>query len=198
MATKSESTKEPKKTTKAAAKKPATKVAAARKPKAVKEVEPVVAEETEAVIIKDGFAPAEAMTAGVSLNIEEGRYIYAVGRRKTSVANIRLFLGKGKSQINKKDFKHYFGTQGYVDAALRPLQLIGLTDVYVYVNAKGGGVHSQAQAVAHAISLAIAKNTVELRKVLKKNGLLTRDSRMKERKKPGLKRARKGSQWAKR
>lgn len=196
MATKSDTTKEPKKT-KAVAKKPAVK-AVAKKPKAVKEAPAVEVEETEAVIIKDGFKPAEAMVAGVKLDLADGRYAYAVGRRKTSVANVRVFLGKGKSQINKKDFKDYFGTQGYVDAALRPLQLTGLGDVYVYVNAKGGGVHSQAQAVAHGISLAIAKNTVELRKVLKKNGLLTRDSRMKERKKPGLKRARKGSQWAKR
>ena len=69
---------------------------------------------------------------------------------------------------------------------------------FAFVNVKGGGKHSQAEAIAHGIAIAISVHDPEFRKVLKKNDLLTRDSRMKERKKPGLKRARRGPQWAKR
>jgi small subunit ribosomal protein S9 len=194
MATKSDTTKEKKTATKAPAKKAPAKAVAAKKPKAVKAAEPEVAEE---VVVVEEQAVVEPAVTGATLNLEDGRYAYAVGRRKTSVANVRIFLGKGNHQINKKDIKTYFGTQAFIDAALRPLQLLGL-EAYVYVNTNGGGAHSQAQAVAHGISTAIAQNNPELRKVLKKNGLLTRDSRMKERKKPGLKRARRGPQWAKR
>ncbi|MBU6447690.1 30S ribosomal protein S9 [Patescibacteria group bacterium] len=128
-----------------------------------------------------------------------GRYAYAVGRRKTSVANIRLFNGKGKSTVNQKDIAVYFGNNALVEQALKPLQLIGLENqAYVYVNMSGGGINSQSQALAQGLATAIAKSTPDFRKILKKNGLLTRDSRMKERKKPGLKRARRGPQWAKR
>ena len=193
MAQKEATTKE-KKTAKAPVKKTAAKAPAARKPRAVQEETPVA----EEIIAVQEEVSVEPLVTGARLNLEEGKYAYAVGRRKTSVANVRLFQGKGKSQVNKKDILAYFGTQSFVDAALRPLQLTGLGDAYVYVNTNGGGVHSQAQAIAHGISLAVAKNNPDLRKVLKKNELLTRDSRMKERKKPGLKRARRGPQWAKR
>ncbi len=134
------------------------------------------------------------------MDLAEGKYSYAVGRRKTSVANIRLFSGRAKSQVNKKDLAAYFGgNQHLIDLAHKPLQLTGLENrVHVYVNVKGGGKHSQAEAISHGIALAIATHNPEFRKVLKKNGTLTRDSRMKERKKPGLKRARRGPQWAKR
>ena len=130
---------------------------------------------------------------------KDGRYVYAVGRRKTAVANVRMFSGIGKSTVNHKEIKEYFGNQDYVDIAFKPLQLTGTEkDLYVFVNIKGGGIHAQAQAVAHGLARAIAKATPDFHKVLKKNGMLTRDSRMKERKKPGLKRARRGPQWAKR
>ncbi len=128
-----------------------------------------------------------------------GKYTYAVGRRKTSVANVRLFSGSEKTTVNHKDILVYFGNQSFVDEAFKPLELTGLTgQMYAYVNISGGGKHSQAQAVAHGVATAIALGNPDFRKVLKKNGLLTRDSRMKERKKPGLKRARRGPQWAKR
>jgi small subunit ribosomal protein S9 len=136
-------------------------------------------------------------TAETKAPKHEGKYFYAVGRRKTAVANVRLFLGKSKHQVNKKELQQYFGI--YAAEAIKPLQLTGLeNEVYVYANIKGGGVHSQAQALAHAIAQAIIIGTPDFRKVLKKNGMLTRDSRRKERKKPGLKRARRGPQWAKR
>jgi len=188
-----EATTKEKKTPKAPAKKAVAKAPAARKPKAEKETLP-----EEEIVITQEEVTTEPVVAGATLNLEDGRYVYAVGRRKTSVANVRVFQGKGQSQVNKKDILKYFGTQAFVDTALKPLQLTGLGEVYVYVNTNGGGLHSQAQAVAHGLSLAIAKNNTDLRKVLKKNELLTRDSRMKERKKPGLKRARRGPQWAKR
>lgn len=185
-----------------ATKKPAAKKPAApRKPKAAPKAEHKPAHvEPE---VQAAAAPAEKHVerhAAAELNVTAGRYVYAVGRRKTSVANIRLFSGKGKNTINNKDFEAYFGkNKGLVEQALKPLQLTGLEGgTYVYVNIKGGGINSQSQAIAHGIATAVAKSTPDFRKVLKKNGTLTRDSRMKERKKPGLKRARRGPQWAKR
>ncbi len=181
-------------------KKPAVK--APRKPKAVKEapVEEIAVVDAEKIHTeKPDAEKAVASTAIAQINLAEGRYAWAVGRRKTSVANVRLFKGKGKSTVNKKDIGVYFGNNALVEQAFKPLQLAGLENqVYVYVNANGGGINSQSQAVAHGIATALAKHNTEFRKVLKKNGLLTRDSRMKERKKPGLKRARRGPQWAKR
>jgi small subunit ribosomal protein S9 len=129
-----------------------------------------------------------------------GRYTFATGRRKTAVANIRLFHGAGKSTVNHKTLPDYFGGyELYINAAVKPMQVTGTEKVYfAFINVKGGGKHSQAEAIAHGIAIAISVHDPEYRKVLKKNGLLTRDSRMKERKKPGLKRARRGPQWAKR
>ncbi len=178
---------------KPAAKKAAPKAATVKKPKAA------AAKHIEAVI-EHAEAPKPVQHTGAELTVAHGKYVYAVGRRKTSVANIRLFSGQGASKINNKEFSAYFGNnKGLVEQALKPLQLTGLEGVtYLYVNINGGGLNSQSQAIAHGISLAVAKSTPDFRKVLKKNGLLTRDSRMKERKKPGLKRARRGPQWAKR
>lgn len=190
-------------TKKPAAKKPATpKAKTPRAPKAAKpEVKhkELVPEAVAAKPAKVEKSDKEEMQPIAEMTLAEGRYSYAVGRRKTSVANVRLFSGKEKSTVNKKDFITYFGNQAMVDRAFLPLRLVGLENrVYVYVNVKGGGTHSQAQAVAHGIATAVTKHNPEFRKVLKKNGTLTRDSRMKERKKPGLKRARRGPQWAKR
>jgi small subunit ribosomal protein S9 len=188
-----------KKTTTATGTAKSAKPAAPRKPRATK-----AAPEKETQQHED-IAPAAAVVTRAEvqpvaeLNLKDGRYSWAVGRRKTSVANVRLFLGGEKSMVNKKEILAYFGNQGYVDTAFKPLQLTGMEkNVYVLVNVRGGGIHSQSQAVAHAIAQALTKNNSEFRLVLKKNGSLTRDSRMKERKKPGLKGARRGSQWAKR
>lgn len=127
------------------------------------------------------------------------KYVFSVGRRKTSVANIRLFEGQDKNLVNKSELEKYFGNRIYAEQAIKPMQLTGTeTKYHVYVNIKGGGLNSQSQAVAHGIARAMAIANPDFRKQLKKNGLLTRDSRMKERKKPGLKRARRGPQWAKR
>lgn len=129
----------------------------------------------------------------------DGRYIFATGRRKTSVANIRLFSGKGDSVVNKQPLKKYFAYSYYQDEIGKPFELTGLGGDYFFVcHVNGGGPHSQATAVQLGIAQALGQISEEVRKVLKKNGMLTRDDRKKERKKPGLKRARRSPQWAKR
>jgi small subunit ribosomal protein S9 len=129
----------------------------------------------------------------------KSRYIFATGRRKTSVANVRLFSGKGESVVNKKPLEKYFGYIYHQEEIIRPLNLTGLANQYHFIsNISGGGTHSQAHALKHGLAIALSKISPEVRKLLKKNGLLTRDDRKKERKKPGLKRARRSPQWAKR
>lgn len=128
-----------------------------------------------------------------------GKYIFSTGRRKTAIANVRLFAGKGESQVNKKPFTNFFSYEYYQQNVLKPFELTGLGPEYHFVaHVNGGGPHAQAQAVQHGIAIALSKTSDEVRKILKKNGLLTRDDRKKERKKPGLKRARRSPQWAKR
>ncbi|MDR3643102.1 MAG: 30S ribosomal protein S9 [Candidatus Doudnabacteria bacterium] len=129
----------------------------------------------------------------------KGRYVFATGRRKTSVANVRMFEGKGESLVNKKPLKEYFNYSFYQDEIIRPFEVTGLVGKYHYVaHINGGGPHSQAGALRHGIAVALSGISEDVRKVLKKNGFLTRDDRKKERKKPGLKRARRSPQWAKR
>jgi small subunit ribosomal protein S9 len=131
--------------------------------------------------------------------VPHGRYIFATGRRKTSVANVRLFEGKGEHVVNKKSLATYFSHKILQEESLQPFNVTGLGGQYYFlVNVKGGGPHSQAGAIRHGISKALSTLGEEVRKVLKKNGLLTRDPREKERKKPGLRRARRAPQWAKR
>jgi len=131
--------------------------------------------------------------------LSKHRYIFATGRRKTAVANVRLFNGKGEIAINKKPLKEYFRFGFYQDEITRPFELTGLVGHYHFTaSINGGGLHAQATALRHGISLALSQVSPEVRKVLKKNGFLTRDDRKKERKKPGLKRARRAPQWAKR
>lgn len=129
----------------------------------------------------------------------KGRYIFATGRRKTAVANVRLFEGKGECVVNKKKFELFFPYSFYQEEIFQPFNLTGLAGQYFFTaHINGGGPHSQAGALRHGIASALGTISPEIRKVLKKNGLLTRDDRKKERKKPGLKRARRSPQWAKR
>ncbi len=131
--------------------------------------------------------------------ISGGRYVFATGRRKTAVANIRLFSGNGASLVNKKEVAKYFEHKVFQDELAQPFQLTGLgDDFYFTASINGGGIHAQSQALRHALATALASMNDELRTILKKNGLLTRDDRKKERKKPGLKGARRSPQWAKR
>ena len=129
----------------------------------------------------------------------KGRYFYANGKRKTSVARVRLYEdGKGEIIVNNKPVDEYFFGEliGSVKAPLKMANALKLFDITALI--QGGGVSSQADALRHGISKALLEYDPELRKELKKAGFLTRDSRTKERKKFGLKRARRAPQWAKR
>ena len=148
------------------------------------------------------------------------KYLKAIGRRKTSVARVRLFtrpsVAKGGKEINLLDYpsvakggkeilinnktlEQYFPSFVSRQVILSPLEIMGCLDKFtIQVVLKGGGFSSQAEAVRHGISRALVLFNPDFRKRLKKSGFLTRDPRMRERKKPGLKRARKAPQWAKR
>jgi small subunit ribosomal protein S9 len=127
------------------------------------------------------------------------RYAYGTGRRKTAVARVRIYPGQGTALINDREPLRHFGRRELEEAAMRPLQLTGLRDrCHVTVKVEGGGVAGQAGAVAHGLARALCVMDAELRPQLKAAGLMTRDPRMKERKKPGLKRARKAPQYTKR
>lgn len=121
------------------------------------------------------------------------------GRRKTSVARVRLVPGSGKITINDKDIDEYFNFETLRTIAREPLTLTENTDKFdVLVNVKGGGYTGQAGAIRHGISRALLDVDGELRSTLKRAGFLTRDPRKKERKKYGLKKARKSPQFSKR
>jgi len=131
---------------------------------------------------------------------KEGRYIETVGRRKTSSARVRVTPGaKINVIVNDKDYKEYFPTeemQGIITDAFnkaKPLEKYSVTALV-----KGGGIHSQAEAVRHGIARALSTTDEELKTRLKRLGYLKRDPRMKERRKFGLKKARKAPQWSKR
>ena len=121
------------------------------------------------------------------------------GRRKKSVARVRLVPGEGKIIINKRDIEDYFGLETLKMSVRQPLVLTDTVGRYdVLVNVRGGCTTGQAGAIRHGISRALLKADVELRPVLKKAGFLTRDPRMKERKKYGLHAARRAPQFSKR
>ena len=122
----------------------------------------------------------------------------AVGRRKKAVARVRLVAGDGKITINKRDIDNYFGLETLKMTVRQPLTLTNTGNFDVIVNVNGGGLTGQAGAIRHGISRALCKVDEEYRPALKKAGLMTRDPREKERRKYGLKKARKASQYSKR
>jgi len=129
------------------------------------------------------------------------KYYESQGRRKTSVARVRIWFGRDKSEfvINKKPLNKYFPSLVLQETSKAPLKEAGLEDsLKISVIVKGGGLFGQAVAVRHGITRALVDFNPELRKRLKKIGFLTRDPRMRERKKFGLKRARKSPRWSKR
>ena len=124
---------------------------------------------------------------------------YATGRRKTSSARVYLSKGQGKIMVNDKELAHYFGRQVAQMLVLQPLRLTELVEqVDIKAMVKGGGSFGQAGAIRHGISRALLEYDESLRPQLKSAGFLTRDDRKVERKKPGLKKARKSSQYSKR
>ena len=121
------------------------------------------------------------------------------GRRKTAVARVRLVPGNGRIVINGRELDAYFGLKTLELIVKQPLELTDTLGKYdVLANVAGGGISGQAGAVRHGISRALLRVDLEFRQALKKAGLLTRDSREKERRKYGLKKARKASQFSKR
>lgn len=179
MPKKDDTTKEPKKT-------PAKR--APRKKASADEAVPEVREQAELADIAAGKAA------------KGGSFIPAIGRRKTSVARVRLIKnGKGLVTVNGKPMTGYFTTYELREQVMTPLKLTGQeTAVDVSVKVDGGGVRGQAEAVRHGLSRALIQLNPTFRKSLKKLGYLTRDSRKKERKKFGLKGARRAPQWSKR
>ena len=124
---------------------------------------------------------------------------YGTGRRKKSVARVYVMPGKGKITINKRDIDEYFGLETLKVLVRQPLVATKTEGKYdIVVNVKGGGYTGQAGAIRHGLSRALLKVDEEFRPTLKKEGYLTRDPRMKERKKYGLKAARRAPQFSKR
>ena len=125
--------------------------------------------------------------------------VTATGRRKESVAQVRLFSGAGETEVNGKPLKEYFRHDAYEVVTQQPFEITRMQDKFhVIVKVTGGGLSGQAGAVRHAIARALVKADPTLRSVLRRGGYLTRDPRMKERKKYGQKGARKRFQWTKR
>jgi len=123
----------------------------------------------------------------------------ATGRRKKSVARVILVPGSGKVTVNKREFDNYFNLETLRTTVNQPLVLTNTKNSYdVVVNVHGGGLTGQAGAIRHGITRALMKADITLRPELKKAGFVTRDPRMKERKKYGLKKARKSPQFSKR
>lgn len=163
----------------------------------------------KAAVKKEAPAPVAVKAAPVkkvakAVVSSEDRYLYGVGRRKTAVAQVRLYpVKKGGEALlmanGGKTIFEYFGTVALTDNALAPLKTLGLeADWSVSILVRGGGKHGQSDAVKLGVARALLKHDLLLRPVLKTNGYLTRDARSVERKKPGLKKARKSPQWSKR
>ncbi len=131
----------------------------------------------------------------------KGEYYYGMGRRKTAVARVRLYPnGEGNVIVNGKQAQSYFGQREALLATINsPLRLLELNNAYdMNIKVLGGGVSGQAGAIRHALARALVRVNPEWKPALRRAGFLTRDPRMKERKKPGLKRARKAPQYTKR
>ncbi|HEX9056899.1 MAG TPA: 30S ribosomal protein S9 [Ktedonobacterales bacterium] len=130
----------------------------------------------------------------------ENRYFYGTGRRKTAVARVRLFPdGDGTMKINGRNAADYFGQQRLLAQAQSPLRLLELLGRFnASIKVAGGGLSGQAGAVRHGVARALVRADEEMKPALRKAGFLTRDPRVKERKKYGLKRARKAPQYTKR
>lgn len=130
---------------------------------------------------------------------QENKVFLGTGRRKKSIARVRLMAGTGKITVNGKDITEYFGTETLIVIAKQALEAISKSENYdVIVKVIGGGFSGQAGAIRHGIARALIEADEEYRPTLKAAGYLTRDSRMKERKKYGLKKARKAPQFSKR
>lgn len=136
---------------------------------------------------------------GSKKNALRDKYFYGIGRRKRATARVRIYPKKEVMRINGKDIKAFLGDNELIEKALKPLTVVGMRDDFgVSVKTQGGGKAGIAGAVSLAIARALLSYDEKLRTQLKPQGLLTRDDRKKERKKPGLHRARRAHQFSKR
>lgn len=191
---KTEKKTEEKKTTKAAAKKTAT----AKKTTTKKAAEKKTTAKKTTTAKKETASKATASKAKAAKAKKPEALYYGTGRRKNAVARVRLYAGKGDISVNGRDVKEYFNRQVLINDILSPLNLTETqTHFDIVANIKGGGTTGQAGALRLGISRALLQ-AGDYRDTLKKAGFLTRDSRMVERKKYGLKKARKKSQFSKR
>lgn len=127
------------------------------------------------------------------------KYHHGTGRRKTSIARVRLYPGAGSFVVNDKPVEEYFSREVDVGTVYAPLRATNTAEQFhISVKVSGGGITGQAGAISHGIARALQAANPELRQTLRQGGFLTRDARAKERKKPGLKRARKAPQYTKR
>lgn len=130
---------------------------------------------------------------------EQGLILRTVGRRKGAIARVRLEHGKGTITINNKELKAYFPYAELQRVLVAPLELVNMKNIFdVSVKIEGGGVRGQAEGIRHGITRALIMYNPDLKKTLRAAGFVTRDPRVKERKKPGLKRARRAPQFSKR
>lgn len=131
--------------------------------------------------------------------MDKQSYFYGTGRRKTAVARVRVLPGNGAIIVDGVPYEERFPSQQHQRVIMQPLLVTESTGKYnVVAKVQGGGVSGQSTAISHGISRALVRADERLKLVLRQNGLLTRDARAKERKKPGLKRARKAPQYTKR
>lgn len=149
---------------------------------------------------KEKKVKVEKETVAVDKKRVRHSYLIATGRRKKSIARVRLFKnGEGKITVNDKDYDKYFPTFELAECLRQPLEAVGMAKSFNFsIKVSGGGLHGQAEAARHGISRVLLVLDEELKPTLKPYGYLTRDPRRKERKKPGLRRARRSPQWAKR
>lgn len=127
-----------------------------------------------------------------------GRYVEGIGRRKTSIARVRLTKGDGKVTVGEKTIEQYFQLPRLRELIKSPFEKLGLTELDVEAHVQGGGINSQAEAIRLGIARALVIKDEDFKKRLRALGFLTRDPRAVERKKYGLKKARRAPQWAKR
>ncbi len=131
--------------------------------------------------------------------VKKERYFEAIGRRKTAVARVRLYTKKTGIEVNNKDFHNYFPTLRLQKEAINPLEKMKVSDkLGAVIKVKGGGLNAQSEAIRLGIGRALVKFNPDFKKRLRRLGYLTRDPRMVERKKYGLKKARRAPQWHKR
>jgi small subunit ribosomal protein S9 len=169
---------------------------AARRPRTTKATPKAAKAEPAAV---EAVAAVEAAPVKPAVKPAHGKSFYAVGRRKTAVAQILMSSGNGTVTVNKLALENYFQTPQLQYIVRQPLAAIGMEkDMNIQAKVHGGGIHAQAESVRHAVARAVIQLDPETRRTVKKQGFLMRDPRVKERKKPGLKRARRAPQFSKR